>query len=172
MPNIVILGSCRHEPYKVLAMPNKLDPELYKKDHEAAYMEAFEKLFRPAIDDADVVFVYAPGGIGDHTQRDIWYARKRGKPVVVFTGSDDAMVGLPSRSDGSDISWLKANLERKVCDAFRCDQLALDDLAYYHVSDEDILDPSTLENTLRGLFPEGHVSLNICLDDVLGILLG
>ncbi len=43
MPKITILGSCSWEPYKILAMPNRLDAELYKKDHEGAYDNAFEK---------------------------------------------------------------------------------------------------------------------------------
>ena len=82
MPKIVVLGSCRHEPYKVLIMPNKLDPELYAKDHEKAYEHACEK-FYPAIDEADIVIVFNPDyTVGEHTQKDIDYARSKGKRVV------------------------------------------------------------------------------------------
>jgi len=82
MPKIVVLGSCRFEPYEVLAMPNKLDPVLYANDHEKAYDKACEK-FYPAMDEADVILVYNPDGkIGEHTQRDIDYALARGKKVV------------------------------------------------------------------------------------------
>ncbi len=80
---IVVLGSCRYEPYEVLAMPNKLDPELYEEDHEKAYDEAC-KVFYPAIDEADLVLVYAPEGIGEHTGRDLDYAKDQGKDYVVF----------------------------------------------------------------------------------------
>jgi len=61
-------------------MPNKLDAELYEKDHEKAYSEA-TKVFYPAIDEADEVWVYAPNGIGEHTKRDIQYAQERGKLI-------------------------------------------------------------------------------------------
>ena len=82
MPKIVMLGSCRYEPYKVLIMPNKLDPELYAKDHEKAYEHACER-FYPAIDEADFVIVWNPDyTVGEHTQRDIDYARSKGKRVV------------------------------------------------------------------------------------------
>ena len=84
MPKIVILGSCSHQPYEVLMMPNKLDPELYAEDHEKAYAKACEK-FYPAIEQADVVLVYVPAGeLGEHTQRDMEYAMKCGKPITMF----------------------------------------------------------------------------------------
>lgn len=81
MPSFVILGSCKHEPYEILAMPNILDKELYANDHEKAYDEAC-KVFYPAMDIADVVLVWAPDGVGEHTQKDIDYAVKQGKKVV------------------------------------------------------------------------------------------
>jgi hypothetical protein len=61
-------------------MPNKFDPKLYKENHEKAYLEACKKVF-PLIDSCDEVWVYAPDGIGEHTRRDIQYARKQGKTV-------------------------------------------------------------------------------------------
>ncbi len=65
-------------------MPNKLDADLYAKDHKAAYAHACEK-FYPAIDEADIVLVYNPEyHVGEHTQKDIDYARSKGK-LVVFT---------------------------------------------------------------------------------------
>lgn len=80
MPRIVILGSCEHEPYEVLIAPNKLDSELYEKDHEKAYEEATKKFF-PAIDEADEVWIYAPDGMGIHTTMDYSYARMKGKTI-------------------------------------------------------------------------------------------
>jgi len=96
MPKIVILGSCSFEPYEVLAVPNKLNPELYKKDHDKAYQDAFEKVFKKAIDQADVVIVYAPTGVGLHTQKDIDYAESKGKPVyrIPPTHRDDVFTEL------------------------------------------------------------------------------
>lgn len=82
MPKIVILGSCRHEPYEVLFMPNKLDGKLYAKDQDEAYEEACKVVY-PAIEEADVILVYVPEGkIGKHTQLDINYAKKLGKTVT------------------------------------------------------------------------------------------
>ena len=86
MPKIVILGSCLHEPYKILAMPKKLDAALYESDHEKAYEMAC-KVFFPAIDESDVVLVYAPEGphnLGEHTLKDTKYALDQGKEVVYF----------------------------------------------------------------------------------------
>ena len=84
MPKIVILGSCKHEPYEILAAPNKLNPKLYKKDHEKAYEEAC-KVFYPAIEQADLVIVYAPNGLGEHTIKDMLFALKKGKKVVIVS---------------------------------------------------------------------------------------
>ena len=89
MPKIVILGSCKYEPYEILAAPNRLDPELYETDHEEAYNRAFEALFRPAIDRADIIIVFAPEGIGEHTQKDIKYAKHKGKPVFVVGEAEE-----------------------------------------------------------------------------------
>lgn len=87
MPQIVILGSCKHEPYVVLISPHKLDAELYQADHEAAYVEATKK-FYPLIEECDEVWVYAPNGIGGHTQQDIDFAKKQGKPVLILMPMD------------------------------------------------------------------------------------
>jgi len=87
MPKFVIIGSCECEPYTMLAMPNKLNPELYLSDHEKAYEEAC-KYFYPAIDNADFVLVYAPRGphnLGLHTKRDVEYALIKGKRIVYVT---------------------------------------------------------------------------------------
>ena len=80
MPKIVILGSCRYEPYEVLAVPNKI-PNAWNT--EQGYKVASEK-FYPAIEQADVVIVYAPDGVGQHTQRDIDYAKSRCKPIFLI----------------------------------------------------------------------------------------
>ena len=86
MPKLVILGSCLHEPYIVLAAPNKLDSILYETDHEKAYEEAC-RLFYPAIDHADIVLVWVPDANlkeHPHTIRDMQYAREKGKRVIVI----------------------------------------------------------------------------------------
>lgn len=79
MPKIVILGSCRFEPYKVLALPNKIKGAW---NTEKGYKKASE-IFYPAIDKADLIIVYAPDGIGEHTKRDIEYAKSKGKRIIV-----------------------------------------------------------------------------------------
>jgi hypothetical protein len=75
---IVILGSCRFGPYEILAVPDPI-PGLHNT--EEGYRKAAEK-FYPAIEQADVVWVYAPDGAGEHTSRDIAYARKMGKKIM------------------------------------------------------------------------------------------
>ena len=77
MPKIVILGSCRHEPYEVLAVP--LKNKFWNTDK--GYKLAIER-FYPAIDKADFIIVYCPNGIGKHTQFDINYAKKQHKQVI------------------------------------------------------------------------------------------
>jgi len=85
MPKFAMLGSCKHEPYEMLFMPNKLDPELYREEHEQAYAEACKTVY-PNIEKADVVIVYVPNGIiGDHTQRDLSYAISKKKKIVIIT---------------------------------------------------------------------------------------
>ena len=79
MVKITILGSCRFEPYEVLAVPEKNE----KWNTEEGYQIAFKK-FKKAIDESDVIFVYAPDGIGEHTDRDIQYAIQKGKPIVIY----------------------------------------------------------------------------------------
>lgn len=83
MVKIVILGSCKHEPYEVLFMPNKLNPKLYKEDHEKAYLEACKVVF-PAIAEADIIIAYVPDGIGEHTRRDLKYADSLRKRIVLI----------------------------------------------------------------------------------------
>ncbi len=74
-PKIVILGSCKHEPYEVLAMPNKI-PGAWNTDEG---YEMASKIFYPAMDKADVILVF--GTPGKHTQLDIDYAESIGKTV-------------------------------------------------------------------------------------------
>jgi len=81
MPKIVILGSCRFGPYEILAVPNKI-PNAWNT--EEGYKIA-SQIFYPAIDKADEVWVYAPDGIGEHTSRDIDYAKKKGKAIRFLT---------------------------------------------------------------------------------------
>jgi hypothetical protein len=80
MPKIVILGSCRFEPYEILAVPNKI-PNAWNT--EEGYKKASDK-FYPAIEKADEIWVYAPDGIGEHTQRDINFAISKGKTIRII----------------------------------------------------------------------------------------
>ena len=77
---IVILGSCRFSPYEILAVP---DPIPGAHNTERGYQIAFKR-FKPAIDQADEVWVYAPHGIGEHTLRDMNYALSRSKVVRII----------------------------------------------------------------------------------------
>lgn len=80
MPKIVILGSCKYEPYEILAVPEKTP--LWNT--EEGYRMAAKK-FYPAISEADVVLVWAPNGparLGEHTRRDVMYALYKGKKIV------------------------------------------------------------------------------------------
>jgi len=82
MPKIVILGSCRYEPYEILFVPKKI-PGLWNT--EEGYKKASERCY-PAIDQADEVWVYVPDGrIGEHTKRDIEYALKRKKTIRIIS---------------------------------------------------------------------------------------
>lgn len=83
MPKIVIVGSCRHEPYEILMMPNKLDGKLYDEDHEEAYFQACKR-FYPAIAEADIVIAYVPDGIGEHTRRDLKHADSLNKRIILI----------------------------------------------------------------------------------------
>ena len=80
MTKIVILGSCRFAPYEILAAPNKI-PNAWNT--EEGYKKATEK-FYPAIAQADVVLVYAPDGVGEHTARDILEACRQGKEIFLI----------------------------------------------------------------------------------------
>jgi len=77
MPKIVVIGSCRFEPYEFLAVPEKV-PNLYNT--EEGYQIACKK-FYPAIDKADEVWVYVPDGLGEHTSRDLVYALSKNKTI-------------------------------------------------------------------------------------------
>lgn len=85
IPKIVILGSLTLGEYEVL-FPQKFNPELYEKDHEAAYEKAKE-VFYPAMDDADVILALVPDTlhIGKHTKQDIGYSMEKGKAVIIIT---------------------------------------------------------------------------------------
>lgn len=52
---------------------------LFRKGYKIA-----SKKFYPAIDKADEVWVYAPDGVGEHTQRDIDYAKSKGKTIKIL----------------------------------------------------------------------------------------
>jgi len=82
MPKIVILGSCRYEPYEILFVPKKI-PGLWNT--EEGYRKASERCYS-AIDRADEVWVYAPEGIGEHTARDLGYAKRKGKVIRIIAG--------------------------------------------------------------------------------------
>ena len=80
MPKVVILGSCKFEPYEILAVPNKI-PNAWNTDKG---YEMACKIFHPAMDEADIILVYAPDGIGEHTMKDIDYAHSIGKKVYLL----------------------------------------------------------------------------------------
>jgi len=78
MPKIVILGSCKYEPYEILFAPKKIEG-LWNT--EEGYRKASEQCY-PAIDKCDEVWVYVPDGrIGEHTRRDLEYAKSQGKII-------------------------------------------------------------------------------------------
>jgi len=64
-----------------LAVPNKI-PGAWNTEEE--YKIAFETVFKEAIEKCDFIFVYNPTGIGEHTKRDIEFAKKQGKHIVYF----------------------------------------------------------------------------------------
>lgn len=117
MPKIVVLGSCRYEPYKVLIMPNKLDPELYARDQDLAYAEVCKK-FYPAIDEADFIIVWNPDSkVGEHTQKDIAYARSKAKTVVfVFPDAEE------QKNRAINAGLAEAFKVQRGCD--NCDKIA------------------------------------------------
>ena len=75
---ITILGSCRFEPYEILAVPEA--NEFYNT--EKGYQMAFEK-FKIAMDESDLIICYAPDGIGEHTGRDLEYAKTTKARIVI-----------------------------------------------------------------------------------------
>jgi len=83
MVKIVILGSCRFEPYEILAVPKKLTDTPHTT--EEGYRKAC-KIFHPAIELADEVWVYALDGIGEHTRRDMEFAKRSVKIVRIMGG--------------------------------------------------------------------------------------
>ena len=80
MTKFVMLGSCRFEPYDFIAVPNRIKGGT---NDDKGYAKA-AKIFYPAMDKADVIIVFAPDGIGIHTQKDIDYAQSIGKKVFVL----------------------------------------------------------------------------------------
>ena len=85
MPKIVIVGSCRYEPYIILTTPEKV-PNLWNT--EEGYKIASKK-FYPAIKEADEIWIYAPEGIGKHTLKDIQYAKKHSKKIRLLIDFND-----------------------------------------------------------------------------------
>ena len=94
MVNIVILGSTRFAPYNVL-VPDPIDGAT---NDDVGYKIA-SKIFHPAIEDADIVIVYCPDGIGVHTHRDIEHAIKHKKPIFYILNKED--VAFISDDDGA-----------------------------------------------------------------------
>ena len=81
MTKITVLGSCRFEPYEFLAVPNRVKGGT---NDDLGYAKAAE-IFYPAMEESDEVWVYCPDGIGEHTARDIEYAKQQGK-IIRFIG--------------------------------------------------------------------------------------
>lgn len=101
MTNFVILGSRRFAPYKIPFVPLEMPDVL---DEEERFQISIKKS-HPAMDDADVIIVYAPDGIGIHTQRDIDYALKNGKEVFELTPlkkkKETICMWVPEKYDGA-----------------------------------------------------------------------
>lgn len=98
MPKIVILGSCRYEPYEILYTPHRIDG-----DDEAGYQKA-KKIYGPLIEQCDECWVFAPDGIGYHTARDIKTALEQGKIVRLLVDSPITRMlfkGAAERADKS-----------------------------------------------------------------------
>lgn len=85
---IVVLGSCRFEPYNVIIVPEKVEG---KWNTEEGYQIAFQK-FSKAIKACDVVWVWCPDGIGEHTRRDAEFAIKEGKQVFLLLPQTKALL--------------------------------------------------------------------------------
>ncbi len=120
MVNITILGSCRFSPYNILAKPDPLNPAYtVSRHHDFNTDEEYEnakKIFFPAIEDSDVVLVFAPDGIGEHTQRDLDHTIKKKIPYIIFP--DDRANSVLYQGLGLDLSVLRfefdlASLTRK-----------------------------------------------------------
>lgn len=99
-PKIVVVGSCKFEPYIILVVPAKVvknGKNLWNT--EEGYKEAFKK-FKNAIDECDEVWIYAPDGIGEHTQRDIDYAKSIGKKVRILVDFPLFLPGTMNQEGG------------------------------------------------------------------------
>ena len=77
MTKFVFLGSRRFAPYEIPFVPLIMSDI---SDEEERYQTSIKKS-HPAMDESDVIIVYAPDGIGKHTQLDIDYALKNGKEI-------------------------------------------------------------------------------------------
>ena len=89
MPKIVILGSLAQGDYKVTYPIKETD---YYTKHEDAYLRAREKFYR-AIDESDVIIVIGTR-MGEHTRKDIQYAKSKNKKVV-FVMIEDEEITVP-----------------------------------------------------------------------------
>ena len=110
MTNIVILGSCRFAPYTILAVPNKI-PNAWNT--EEGYKKASE-IFYPAIEKADVVLVYAPDGVGEHTARDILEACRQNKEVFLIVPFKSGIEVHSSAKDLAERAVKAAELARNI----------------------------------------------------------
>ena len=115
--NIVILGSCQHSPYRILAKPVPV-PKLHNT--EAGYKKAAKK-FYPAIGEADLILVYNPyGSVGEHTQKDIDYANLIGKKVIFISPSKGAECALCGNTLVNDEDHFCYGCHSYICEA--CDE--------------------------------------------------
>lgn len=92
MVKITILGSCRFEPYEILAVPKA--NELHNT--EKGYLIAFKK-FKKAMDESDLIICYTPDGIGEHTKRDLKYARTTNATIIVISKEESLDEATPGR---------------------------------------------------------------------------
>lgn len=86
---VVVLGSCRFAPYQITApatisIIDQRQAVAYKLrvlGKQKLSQKLAAPIFHSDIDACDEVWVYAPDGIGEHTQQDLDYAKSKGRTI-------------------------------------------------------------------------------------------
>lgn len=118
MTKFVFLGSRRFAPYEISFVPIEMRDI---SDEEDRYQVSIKRSHL-AMDKADVVIVYAPDGIGIHTQRDIDYALKNNKEVFELVPlkaeKETVLIWVPEWYDKSEVLFKRfRDLGFTVCGA-------------------------------------------------------